>query len=176
MGARACQVFCRSWGHHQNGLAAAVRRVSASFSFFFWVSQTSSAPLLTPLFCLGVFCHLFVFFLGLGATPHCTCFLGSWPSRLLFGGFLFVFLQKHCFPLAKWGILVHFSVSPVFFSLACFTFPFHSLSLSLYFLFHVSCFFSLFFFLVFWLFNFALFFLLVFDEKFTILHFKRFFA
>ena len=62
------------------------------------ISQASSAPLHTPLFLFRCFCLLFAFSLELGTAPHCTCvFLGSWPSRLFFGGLFLSFYKKHCF-------------------------------------------------------------------------------
>ena len=70
------------------------------FRFFFSTpfSKTSSGPLHIPLFFFGCFSLLFAFFLGLGATPHCTCVFGQLafnPSYFL--GFFGVFLEKHCF-------------------------------------------------------------------------------
>ena len=93
-------IFCRVWRRSQNGLAAAVRRVFASFSVFSGdpFSQTSSGAFHTLFFLFRCFSLLFAFFLGLGATPHCTCVFGQLAFNLLiFLGFFWVFLQKHCF-------------------------------------------------------------------------------
>ena len=146
MGARACQVFCRSWGHcqvfSQKWPCVAVRRVFASFRFSFSTpfSQTSSAPLHTPLFLFRCFCLLFALFLGLGAAPHCTCVFWAVGLHAFFVGFFL--LQKHCFPPEKGGILVHFSVS--LFLLGFFHFSF-SLSLSVLFFVFLPCFLCCFF-------------------------------
>ena len=121
------------------------------FRFFFSTpfSKTSSGPLHIPVFFFGCFSLLFAFFLGLGATPHCTYVFGQLafnPSYFL--GVFGVFLEKHCFSPWKRVIWVHFSVSPfcvsLSFFLASFTSLCHSLSLSLLslFFFILSCFFS----------------------------------
>ena len=108
------------------------------FSGFFLTpfSKTSSGPLHIPLFFFGCFSLLFAFFLGLGATPHCTYVFGQLafnPSYLL--GVFGVFLEKHCFSPWRRVIWVHFSVSPfcvsLSFVLASFTSLCHSLSFSL---------------------------------------------
>ena len=146
-GVRSGAVFFRGFRVPvKNGLAAAVRRVFPSFPVFFvdLVFETSSGPPHIPVFFFGCFSLLFAFFLGLGATPHCTCVFGQLafgPSYFL--GVFGVFLDKHCFSPCKRVIWVHFSVSPfcvsLSFFLASFTSLCHSLSLSLSF-FYFSCF------------------------------------
>ena len=125
-----------------NGLAAAVRRVFASFSVFVAdpFSQTSSGPFHTPLFLFRCFSLLFDFFLGLGATPLCTCVFGQLAFNLPF--FFRVFLQKHCFPLKK-GLFLFISRCLPFVLLGFFHYLCHSLSL------YISLSLSFFFFLFF---------------------------
>ena len=163
------------------------------FRFCFWPRFRKPQVVLftPPSFSLGVFSLLFAFFLGLGATPHCTYVFGQLafnPSYLL--GVFGVFLEKHCFSPWKRVIWVHFSVSPFCVSLSFVLGFFHfslSLSLSLYFslslslsLFLLSCFFLpcclvfIFTFLVFLLFFSCLVASFLFHEKnnFKILHLK----
>ena len=134
MGARACHVFCWSWGRCQRwpcGCGAEGFRVFFYSSSLF--SRTSSATLRTPLFLSWCFSLLCAFFLGLGATQPCTCVFG----QLAFNpSFLGSFCKNTVFPLKRGYHCSFLSVS-LFFSLASFTFPFHSLSLYLYFLFIV---------------------------------------
>ena len=103
---------------------------------------SSSHP---PLFLWVFFSLLFAFFLGLGATPHCTYVFGQLafnPSYLL--GVFGVFLEKHCFSPWKRVIWVHFSVSPFCVSLSFVLGFFHfSLSLSLSLSLYISLFLSL---------------------------------
>ena len=120
-------------------------------------SQTSSGPLHTPFFLLRCF-FLFAFFLGLGATPHCTCVIGQLAFNPFFGGFLGSFYKNIVFPPDK-GLFWFISQCLPFLS------PFRSpWFLSLLFvtlsMFLFSCFFS--FLVVFSLFLPSLFFLLFF--------------
>ena len=177
----------------KNVLAAAVRRVFPSFPVFFFffldpVFENFKWSFSHPPFFFGCFSLLFAFFLGLGATPHCTCVFGQLafnPSYFL--GVFGVFLEKHCFSPWKRVIWVHFSVSPfcvsLSFFLASFTSLCHTFSLSLS-LFLLSCFFSsLLSCFYFYLPCFLLFFLVLllrfwFHEKnnIKILHLKTFFS
>ena len=161
------------------------------FFFFFSTpfSQTSGAPLRTPLFLFRCFCLYShsswewgqrriarVFFGQLVFTPS---FLGSWPSRLLFwgggGGVLFVFLQEHCFSPCKKGEFWFISQCLPFFLLGFFHFSFsRSLSLSIFlvscFFLPCFCFFSSLFFVLSCLLSFA-----CVSWNFKILHVKGFF-
>ena len=81
---------------------------------------------------LFVFCSFLHFLLQLGSTQPCMCVLGQLALNLSFlFVFLFVCLQKHCFPLNK-GYFCSFLNVSTSFSLVSFTSSFHSLSLSLF--------------------------------------------
>ena len=131
-------ISCRVWCGSQNGLAAVVRRVFASFSAFFGdpFSQTSSGAFTPPSFCLGVFLFCLPSSWDWGQRRIARVFLGSWPSTFLFFLVFRDLFTKTLFFLWKRVILVHFSVSPFrspwLLSLLCVT-----LSLSIY----LSCFF-----------------------------------
>ena len=112
-------------------------------------SQTSSGPLPIPLFVLGCFSLLFAFFLGLVATPHCTCVFWAvgFQPFLSFGGFWGLLRKTLFFPLKKGYLGSFLSVSflclPFVRPLASFTSLCHFLSLSLYFSLSLSLFLSL---------------------------------
>ena len=93
----------------------------AVFASFKW---SSSHP---PLFVLVFFLFCAHSSWDRGQHSPARVFLGSWPSTLLF----WVLLQKHCFPPEKKGYSCSFLNVSLYFSLASFTSPFHSLSLSL---------------------------------------------
>ena len=107
MGARPCQVFCRSWGHCQKWpCGCGAEGFCVFFRFFFdpvfadFKCSSSHPPFLFRCFCLW-----FAFFLGLGATPHCTCVFGhlafkpsySFVSFCLFTRTLFFSLRQGFF-------------------------------------------------------------------------------
>ena len=99
-GARRCRFFSWILGPCQKWPCRCGAEGFSVFSGFFLTpfSKTSSGPLHIPLFFFGCFSLLFAFFLGLGATPHCTYVFGQLafnPSYLL--GVFWVFLEKHCF-------------------------------------------------------------------------------
>ena len=129
-------------------------------SFFDTVFANLKRDLLKIPSLLFVFCSFLRFLLELGSTQPCTCVLGQLALNLSFlFVFLFVCLQKHCFPLKKGYFCSFLSVS-LSFSLVSFTSPFHSLSLSFSCLFFLSFLVLLFLFvtfLVFLLFFLALF-------------------
>ena len=131
-----------------NGLAAAVRRVFRVFFGFCCgrLFRKLQVVLFTPpSFCLRCFSLLFAFFLGLVATPHCTCVFGQLAfNPSFFGGAFGVLLEKHCFPPWKTVIWVHFSVSPFCVSLFVVLGFFH-FSLSLFLSIYLSFFFIVFF-------------------------------
>ena len=139
-------VWCR-WQKWPCRCGAEGFRVFFGFFLVTPFSQTSSGPLHTPSFCLGVFLICSHSSWDWGQRRIARVFLGSWPSTFLF---FLVFLQKHCFSPRKRDIVVNFSVSP-FRSLTSLC---HSFSL---FLFLPLCFVFIFTFLVFLLFFVVLF-------------------
>ena len=155
-GAQRCRFFswisgpCQKWP-----CRCGAEGFSVFSGVFFWPRFRKPQVVLftSPSFSLGVFSLLFAFFLGLGATPHCTYVFGQLafnPSYLW--GVFGVFLEKHCFSPWKRVIWVHFSVSlfcvSLSFVLPSFTSLCHSLSLSLSLFLSLSFFFLVFFFLV----------------------------
>ena len=162
-GARRCRFFpwisgpCQKWPCRCGVEGFSV--FSAFFSTPF--SKTSGGPPHIPVFFFGCFSLLFAFFLGLGATPHCTYVFGQLafgPSYFL--GVLGVFLEKHCFFPPEKGLFGVISqclpfVSP-FRSSWRLSLLFVTLSLFLSFIFLVfflpCCLLFIFTFLVFWLF------------------------
>ena len=161
-GARPCRFFSRIWGRCQKCPCGCGAEGFSVFSVFFLTPflKTWSGPLHIPLFLFGCFSLLFAFFLGLGATPHCTCVFGQLafdPSYFL-GGFWGLLRKTLFFPLKKGYLGSFLSVSLLclpFVLLGCFHF---SLSLTFFFFFL----FYFFFFAVFSLFLPSLFFLLFF--------------
>ena len=159
-GARRCRFFSWILGPCQNGLAAAVRRVSPYFPVLFLTpfSKTSSGPLHIPLFFFGCFFSFVRILLGIGgnAALHiCFWAVGLQPF-LSFGGFWGLLRKTLFFPLKKGYLGSFLSVSflclpfvrPWLLSLLFVTLSLYLsifLSLSLFFF---SCFFFFFFFLV----------------------------
>ena len=103
VGARACQVFCQSWGHRQNWpRSCGAEGFRVFFVFFFFrprFRKRPGGPLHTPLFLFRCFSLLFAFFLGLGATQPCTCVFGQLAFiPCVFWG---LFTKTLFFPLKK---------------------------------------------------------------------------